>query len=1092
MRHVRRRLWLETLAGEKGRVLVYSAVLSLAATWSAGAAAQPPSASRRIDGDGVREPGPGLGDHGLRPARHGQTSGGNQSEPLPHEASSAVPPGPRRSLVHGLEPAEAAKYMTVPPGFSVKLLAAEPDVRQPIAMAFDDRGRLWVAEAYSYPTRVPDDEACDRILIFEDTDGDDVFDSRKVFIDRLNLVSGLELGFGGVWVGAAPHLLFIPDTDGDDHPDGPPEVVLDGWGYQDTHETLNAFTWGPDGWLYGCHGVFTHSAVGPPGTPEERRVRLNAGIWRYHPVRRAFERFAEGTSNPWGIDFNDVGDAFETACVIPHLYHVIQNARYQRQAGNHFNPWTFDDIKTIARHRHWVGGQWNQPDRERSDAAGGGHAHSGAMIYLGGAWPEHYRGRLFMNNIHGARLNVDRLEPVGSGYVGDGDPDFLFANDSWSQFVALQYGPDGHVVVIDWYDRNQCHRREREAHDRGNGRIFKVAYVGRDAGPMSGPTDLSLLPDVRLVDLLDHRNDWFVRHARRLLQERAVAGQLDPATPKLLVQRLGEAATVPHRLRIIWAMHVIGAIDEDRLHGLLDDLDPHVRGWAIQLACEPLSVDGDAELSSALRARLVTLAADDPSSVVRRFLASAVSRMPLERRWDVLEPLLSHAEDAQDHNLPLLYWYGVEPLIPRDPDRALAIVGTCQIPDVARFIVRRVAAERRFYEPLIAALGMADSAARGWMLSEVVTALAAQGRPEMPAAWQDGYEALRRDTSSEVRRLADEAAARFGDPRAFPGLRAVVADRDKPTTERQSAIESLVAARDHDLPPILHPLLTDKAVCRQTLAALAAVPHDATPTAVLAAYQGFNNDERQAAISMLTGRPGWTLQLLDAIAAGDVPRGDLSAFTVGRLAESADTRVLARLAEVWGTVRATPADRQEEFARWRQALSPKALAGADLSHGRHVFARTCGNCHQLHGEGSRIGPELTGSNRADLEYLLANLLDPSGVVGRDYQMTQIVTVDGRVLSGIVVAETPTAITMQTPNERIVVPLEDIEARHLSEKSLMPENQLAQLDASSARDLIAYLQHPTQVPLSFHAADKPVESGQSATDVREPTDGQRPR
>ena len=151
-----------------------------------------------------------------------------------------------------------------------------------------------------------------------------------------------------MWVGAAPEFLFIPDADGDDRPDGPPQVLLDGWGYQDTHETLNTFTWGPDGWLYGCHGVFTHSQVGKPGTPNDQRVRINAGIWRYHPTKHVFEVFAEGTSNPWGIDFNDEGQAFITACVIPHLYHIIQGGRYQRQAGQHFNPYTYDDIKTIA------------------------------------------------------------------------------------------------------------------------------------------------------------------------------------------------------------------------------------------------------------------------------------------------------------------------------------------------------------------------------------------------------------------------------------------------------------------------------------------------------------------------------------------------------------------------------------------------------------------------------------------------------------------------------------------------------------------------------------------------------------------------
>ncbi len=221
-----------------------------------------------------------------------------------------------------------------------------------------------------------------------------------------------------MWVGAAPYFLFIPDRDGDDKPDGPPEVLLDGWGYQDTHETLNTFIWGPDGWLYGCHGVFTHSNVGKPGTPDKDRTPINAGIWRYHPTRHVFEVFAHGTSNPWGVDFNDRGQGFCTACVIPHLFHMIQGGRYQRQAGEHFNPYTYDDIKTIAVHRHWIG-DTPHAGNNRSDAAGGGHAHAGAMIYLGGSWPEEYRDQIFMNNIHGQRINEDLLTPKGSGYVGN-------------------------------------------------------------------------------------------------------------------------------------------------------------------------------------------------------------------------------------------------------------------------------------------------------------------------------------------------------------------------------------------------------------------------------------------------------------------------------------------------------------------------------------------------------------------------------------------------------------------------------------------------------------------------------------------------
>src|SRR5690606_22146553 len=260
--------------------------------------------------------------------------------------------------------------------------------------------------AHTYPVRAPEGQGKDRILIFDDTDGDGTLDSRTVFMEGLNLVSGIELGLGGVWICAAPYLLYIPIDESGSAPAGEPEILLDGWGLHDTHETLNSLTWGPDGWLYGDQGVFTHSMVGKPGTAEEDRVPFNAGVWRYHPTKKIFEIFACGTSNPWGVDFNQYGHAFVTACVIPHLYHMIQGARYQRQSGKHFNPYTFDDIKTIADHVHWVGDNGPHAGNFRSASAGGGHAHAGARIFQGAEhWPEEMRHTILMNNIHGYRSN---------------------------------------------------------------------------------------------------------------------------------------------------------------------------------------------------------------------------------------------------------------------------------------------------------------------------------------------------------------------------------------------------------------------------------------------------------------------------------------------------------------------------------------------------------------------------------------------------------------------------------------------------------------------------------------------------------------
>ncbi len=576
----------------------------------------------------------------------------------------------------GLSGEDAAGEMDLPDGFSVTLAAAEPDVVRPIAFTMDHRGRLWVAEAHTYPERAPEGEGEDRILIFEDTSGDGKLDSRKVFIEGLNLVSGLEVGHGGVWVGAAPEFLFIPIDESGDKPAGDPEVLLDGWGYEDTHETLNSFRWGPDGWLYGTHGVFTHSNVGKPGTPEEERQKLNAGVWRYHPTRREFEVFAHGTSNPWGIDFNDYGHLFMTACVIPHLYHVIQGARFQRQAGEHFNPYTYDDIKTHGDHVHWVGEHGPHAGNLRSGEAGGGHAHAGAMFYLGAEHWQVDRNRLFMNNIHGYRVNSDIIEREGSGYNARHGKDFLMTNDSWSQWLDYRYGPGGAVFAIDWYDKNQCHSPNPDVHDKTLGRIYKVSHEQDEFIRI----DLSEKSSLELVDYQLHTNDWYVRHARRILHERGPDEQVHQALKEIL----HDNPDITRKLRALWALHVTEGVTDDDLIDLLNHDNENIRGWAVQLLAE------DEEVSGRGLQKFAQMAGDDSSALVRLYLSSALQRIEPARRWDILEGLYTHTEDAGDHNLPLMLWYGAEPLVEIDMNRSLDLAMNAELPKILAHTIKRI------------------------------------------------------------------------------------------------------------------------------------------------------------------------------------------------------------------------------------------------------------------------------------------------------------------------------------------------------------------------------------------------------------------
>ncbi len=972
----------------------------------------------------------------------------------PNLPSSGNQSAPDEYPFAGLTPEDAARQMVVPEGFRVTLAAGEPDVKQPIAMALDDRGRLWVAEAYTYPIRAAEGQGKDRILIFEDTDGDGRFEVSKVFVEGLNLVSGLELGFGGVWVGAAPNLMFIPDRDGDDRPDGPAEILLDGWGYHDTHETLNSFTWGPDGWLYGCHGVFTHSEVGRPGTPREARTMINAGIWRYHPMRHVFEVFAHGTSNPWGVDFNDFGQAFCTACVIPHLYHIIQGGRYERQAGEHFNRHTYDDIKTIAVHRHWIG-DTPHSGNNRSDAAGGGHAHAGAMIYLGASWPAQYRDQIFMNNIHGQRINEDLLSPKGSGYEGNRAPDFCLTRDRWSQILNLQYGPDGQVFMIDWYDANACHHRDTNGHDRTNGRVFKISY--QNARPAT--VDLQKLSDDALAELQLEANDWYVRHARRILQERG-AGD---AVRRKLVSMAFEHPEETRRLRALWALHVTGGLDETlALRGLEND-QPHVRAWTIQLLTE----DPRQTVSPAVLARFAALANDDLSPVVRLYLASAAGRMPVATRGPILAGLLAHSEGAADHNLPLMLWYAAEPLAEYEPAQALRLASDGRIPRVLSYMTRRIA---KIGTPAALDLTTAQlERAKGpdeqrLVLKAIIAGLQGRRRVPMPAAWAAVSPPLLHSANDEVNSLTTALALTFGDPAALAKLRGVLTDSKAGPLERKGALDALLSVRDPELAPSLQALVDDPALRGAALRGLAAYDHQETPRTILSGYARFSLEEKRDALNTLAARVGYATALLAAVGEKQIPATDLSADLIRQLHNHKNKAIDERISQLWGIARDLSGEKALLIARYTQLAQQKSAPPADPSLGRTVFAKTCQQCHTLFGVGAKIGPELTGSNRANLEYLLSNIVDPSAVMAKEYQPCVIVTSDGRVITGIIRQQDADALTVQTANELVVLPRGEVEQTQLSPLSMMPDDLLKPLSNDEVRSLLAYLATGGQVPL----------------------------
>jgi putative membrane-bound dehydrogenase-like protein len=340
---------------------------------------------------------------------------GSAPFPAPARQDDPIPHGQDRPPNPALSPEEALAAMTVPEGFTVELVASEPDLVNPVAMTFDEKGRIWVTESLEYPRREPG-PGRDRVKIFEDTNGDGTADSVRVFAEGLNIPSGIAVGHGGVWVANAPDILFYPDRDRDGVADGPPEVVVTGFGRDDTHELPNSLTWGPDGWLYGWNGVFNRSKVEQNGETFE----FTCAIFRIHPVTRKFELFCEGTSNPWGIAIDPEGSLFASACVIDHLWHLVETGYYHRQGGP-YPPFTWK-IESIVDHRHYKA------------------AYCGIHYFDSPSYPPEYRDKLYMGNIHGNSINVDSLTRDGATYRGHPEDDFLKANDAWFMPVVQKTG----------------------------------------------------------------------------------------------------------------------------------------------------------------------------------------------------------------------------------------------------------------------------------------------------------------------------------------------------------------------------------------------------------------------------------------------------------------------------------------------------------------------------------------------------------------------------------------------------------------------------------------------------------------------------
>lgn len=967
------------------------------------------------------------------------------------------PPGPP------LSPAEAISRMVVPEGFHVELVACEPDIQNPVAMAFDDAGRIYVTESFEYPRHEPG-PGKDRIKILTDSDSDGKVDQVKIFAEGLNIPSGIAVGHGGVWVANAPDILLLEDTDGDDVADKS-TVVATGFGRIDTHELPNALTWGPDGYLYGLNGVFNPSVVVQDG----KKFEFTCAMFRIHPKTKKFEIFCEGTSNPWGIAFDPVGSAFVSACVIDHLWHLTESGYYLRQGGP-YPPHTWW-AESIVKHKHQMA------------------AYCGIEYFDSDAYPKSFRDKLYMGNIHGGCINVDRIERSGATYQGFGEPDFLTANDVWFMPVAQKIGPDGCLYVLDWYDRYHCYQdasADPKGVDRGHGRLYRIVH---DKRPEIRYKDIAKLSEQQLVDALADPN-LFVRQRSQL--ELAERGLKPDSATALELQRLSiDSGSPKTSMHALWALAGSRALSEPSLAKLLNHSNPEIRAWAVRLSadqfpanqkltsqCRELAKDADprVRIQVAIAAPKFHLASQDETAwaktqldvltsssnepsldpILSRVVWQNLKPIPQIARKQIVNSVLESATDSEtllESMLPRFaaMWIDQLPKSNFEQDDVRVLEDLFALFDRIRNRNPNLASS--IIQPLIN-----RSLAKGFEPAELRRTVERFYHPDENIAWdqlrpnepQDKQQLLlgllvaNRQAIDAAKRLVVDSTQ---SPVVRQELLRFVAD-ESPETARQMLVEVLKLEAQRT------PL--DRS-WRDTAIDLGIEKYQPSEQANLAEWIPKLPIDLQASIAeRMTQREPTASDLLRWISEGKLRKELLSPNRIRLLATQGSQSAKTLVAKVFGTVNVDDNQGRDKVVR---AMSDRLKGGlrGDAKQGWVVYERICGQCHIIHDRGIEVGPNITANGRGSFEQLLVSVFNPSLVIGDAYRSVTIRTTDGTVVTGLLISRDDRKTVVKTQGgKEVSVQAEDIEIFQQDKKSLMPEGIESQMTPQEMADLFALL------------------------------------
>jgi len=955
-----------------------------------------------------------------------------------------------------MKPQEVVQTTKLPEGFKITSIASEPDVQQPIAMTWDALGRLWIAENYTYA------ESALRAL-------------------------------------APPNLYLIQDLNADDLADGKPRVLLSGFNADIRHNFANGLRIGPDGWLYGRHGILGASEVtvntkgpAPAGYPAGYRAathRLTCGIWRFNFETERLEMVCEGTTNPWGMDWDDHGNLFFINTVIGHLWQAIPNAHLQRMYGEDSDPYAYELLPQIADHVHWDSSaeDWREtrkgPPSSGTDSAGGGHAHSGLMIYQADQWPEEYRGNVFALNLHGRRINRDFLKISGSSFVASHGPDMVYWQDPWFRGLDISQAPDGSAVVIDWSDIGECH--DDDGVHRTSGRIYRISCKNENQAPYheqmrvlerlfySRAIPKSQVTGQEILSILSHPNSWFTQQFLKMggLSARGVEfKELEPVyelaakAPKNF--RSSEARfEVTKQLRALWAL---GALNTNKLISLLrSDQHESIHCWAVRMLFDGIdrpnlrridinNQEYRAKIEAEILDCLYSQSKPHASAQLRLVLAS---HLPLfiQEFEPMLTQLLQSDDLAEDLTFNLMLWYGIKNQLAERPLPMAKLLQSTKLTKLQELALRRLAA-------IVIEKGKnSDQAQQGlsFFLADAVKRDlpnlhaacirglwgAYQGRSQVakPPYWDELAALGSKHPDATIQRLCILLGSVFDANKDIQPLVRIIEDKDIPLAERKVALEALGGIDDPEVIDRLKAFFNDQ---------------DLGNAAAYALRRTLDKSRAGQLVDLFAHRVETLEVLLDAIENNKIAKESVDASSWRQFASANNWQLLER-ARKHTKVLDIPGNRKELIEKEEELLSPDLIAKANVNSGRAIWIAKCGNCHKLYGEGGQIGPELTGAQRSNLRYWLENILAPSAIVAENYRSTAFRTIDGRVITGVVLSETANDVTIQTAQEKIVLNTIEIEERNPSQSSLMPEGLLEGLSEDAKLNLFKYLMSTPQ-------------------------------